>query len=292
MNSEEINLDDVDDVQEDEQQQPTLYADSKIHLELVEDEEPQEQDLVDEQQQPVVPDRQSSLNDRLHKLKLKINQAKQLNFKEVASEGERLGSEEGIHRFKKDLQRQDKTRKSQEREQVHAKLIQGNSAAVYSVTDEGVDTKILTQMAADSLHKAHTKAEKAAFAMYSTRDYHNPEGQFRNYQNNIRAMQHSSKNTDASIPAPPTHANLTLVEQDTADMYQKERQGASRVAAALNQRWEKTQQKKRQATLKDNLSTEVNHINKKNMLFNQKISRDYDAYTADIRQNLERGTAL
>lgn len=36
----------------------------------------------------------------------------------------------------------------------------------------------------------------------------------------------------------------------------------------------------------------VDYINKRNMVFNKKISRAFDKYTTEIRQNLERGTAL
>ncbi|KAJ8328236.1 Pre-mRNA-splicing factor SYF2 [Batrachochytrium dendrobatidis] len=37
---------------------------------------------------------------------------------------------------------------------------------------------------------------------------------------------------------------------------------------------------------------EVTYINERNMRFNKKISRAYDKYTADIKANFERGTAL
>ncbi len=39
-------------------------------------------------------------------------------------------------------------------------------------------------------------------------------------------------------------------------------------------------------------STTVDHINAKNEVFNKKIKRAFDKYTVEIRQNLERGTAL
>lgn len=37
---------------------------------------------------------------------------------------------------------------------------------------------------------------------------------------------------------------------------------------------------------------DVDYINDKNMKFNKKIARFYDKYTAEIKQNLERGTAV
>jgi len=37
---------------------------------------------------------------------------------------------------------------------------------------------------------------------------------------------------------------------------------------------------------------DVSYINKRNMVFNKKVERAYGRYTAQIRANLERGTAL
>ena len=37
---------------------------------------------------------------------------------------------------------------------------------------------------------------------------------------------------------------------------------------------------------------DVDYINERNKVFNKKIKRAFDKYTIEIRQNLERGTAL
>lgn len=39
-------------------------------------------------------------------------------------------------------------------------------------------------------------------------------------------------------------------------------------------------------------SADIDYINERNKNFNKKIKRVYDKYTTEIRQNLERGTAL
>jgi len=39
-------------------------------------------------------------------------------------------------------------------------------------------------------------------------------------------------------------------------------------------------------------SADVGHIDGRNERFNKKIGRNYDKHTAEIKQNLERGTAL
>ena len=37
---------------------------------------------------------------------------------------------------------------------------------------------------------------------------------------------------------------------------------------------------------------DVDYINDRNRKFNEKISKSYDKYTVEIKQNLERGTAI
>ena len=37
---------------------------------------------------------------------------------------------------------------------------------------------------------------------------------------------------------------------------------------------------------------DIDHINDRNAAFNKKIKRAFDKYTVEIRQNLERGTAV
>ena len=70
----------------------------------------------------------------------------------------------------------------------------------------------------------------------------------------------------------------------------RERQGARRLANDMKQREEKKEKNKRKRNEFD--ATDVGYINERNKRFNEKISRNYDKHTAEIRQNLERGTAL
>ena len=70
----------------------------------------------------------------------------------------------------------------------------------------------------------------------------------------------------------------------------KERDAARHLAGEMKRRIEKQAKKKRERM--DFEETDVSSINKRNKRFNQKISRNFDKHTAEIRQNLERGTAL
>jgi hypothetical protein len=41
-----------------------------------------------------------------------------------------------------------------------------------------------------------------------------------------------------------------------------------------------------------NEDEDINYINERNRVFNKKLKRFYDPYTSEIKNNLERGTAL
>jgi pre-mRNA-splicing factor SYF2 len=70
----------------------------------------------------------------------------------------------------------------------------------------------------------------------------------------------------------------------------REKDGARRLAEELKRRASKTEKRKQKEMEFE--STDVSYINKRNKKFNEKISRNYDNASNEIRQNLERGTAL
>ena len=58
----------------------------------------------------------------------------------------------------------------------------------------------------------------------------------------------------------------------------------------LNDKIERNKKFSRRRTELD--GADVDYINDRNAHFNKKIKRAFDKYTVEIRQNLERGTAL
>jgi len=67
-------------------------------------------------------------------------------------------------------------------------------------------------------------------------------------------------------------------------------EGKDRLVAALDKQAAKRQQFQRRRDF--NEDEEVTYVNDRNRHFNKKMDRAFGAYTAEIRQNLERGTAL
>ena len=122
---------------------------------------------------------------------------------------------------------------------------------------------------------------------FDVNDYYNPEGQHRNYERNLKSIP-----VDRGIASTEETFDVTDLSNVYTGSNATNSIGAKRLAAELKRRAEKskaTQKKKQKMEFE---STDINYVDKRNKHFNEKISRTYDTYTAEIRQNLERGTAL
>jgi cyclophilin family peptidyl-prolyl cis-trans isomerase len=236
------------------------------------------------------------LKRRVRQLKMKMNQARQLNRVEVKREGERLGSLEGMTKEQKRQAKQD--RKVQQ-----AEWQARNAKAMEVAAQSGMDVKFVVEQAGDSVRKAQRQAEKEEQGRFSVKDYHNPEGQHRNYERNLKSLPRSApakhhtnhhKNDvdhdDDHDRTAETYNPTMVTTNSTTDATQTtEREGARRLAKELRRRMEKQQNRKRKIEFDE---ADVSYINQRNKHFNEKISRNFDKHTAEIRQNLERGTAL
>ena len=77
------------------------------------------------------------------------------------------------------------------------------------------------------------------------------------------------------------YANLSYASVD--------QEGLDRMAKHIHEREEARDKFSRRRMAVD---TNVDFISDRNEVFNKKIKRAFDKYTTEIRQNLERGTAL
>lgn len=217
---------------------------------------------------------------RIRQLKQKMNQAKQLNKQAVIVEGERSTTGRSSSVVK-------------DTSQHHVPTV-GQKGGVKPSTP-GSDNSYLTEQAVDTMRKARIAADKAESSAFSFDDYYNPEGQHRHYQRDLKSIPKSSSSSSnnntssiaASIITTATYNPLLAVGAVDPDM---ERNGARRIADEMRRRIEKNT--KRQLKRKDRNDTDVSYINERNKKYNEKISRTYDKHTKEIRDNLERGTAL
>jgi pre-mRNA-splicing factor SYF2 len=220
-----------------------------------------------------------------------MNQARQLNQQAVQREGERLSRPDAE---RKKQHAADRQREREAWEARHARAL-GAAEAL------GVEGRHLTEQAHDSLRRAQSRAERAEAARHSARDYHNPEGQARNYQRNLKSLprERGASGGEGSASAAATFDPLDGAAGtggSLADERERERRGARRLADELHRRIDRQKaaqlEKRVREESEEAAGDGATHINKRNRLFNEKIKRNYDPHTAEIRQNLERGTAL
>ena len=118
------------------------------------------------------------------------------------------------------------------------------------------------------------------------KDYYNSEGQHRVYERNLKSLP------SAAGPLREYSGGDSLDTFNpisSASDEARERQGARNLANEMKRRIEKQKNKRDRIEFEE---TDVSYINKRNKMFNKKIARNFDKHTAEIRQNLERGTAL
>jgi cyclophilin family peptidyl-prolyl cis-trans isomerase len=304
--------DDEDDNEEDEsglklqQQQAPAAAAKKDSDEIeLDDDEGEEHGGVEEQDKAAPPPRKGSkaaLQARLRKLKMKMNQSRQLNKREVQSEGERMGSEEGAAQYRRQQNKRDRGNRKKEWEAMSGRAAESAARAAASVGGAGAvddaDVKKLTDQASDVLRKAQRKADRAATNRYEITDTYNSEGQQRHYERSLKSVPRGMTQAHAAAASGLESGAVydPLLSQLDADSHEvaasSERAGARRLAAEMHRRAAKSDASRKKRSAVEFDSTDISGINKRNKRFNEKIGRNFDAHTAEIRQNLERGTAL
>jgi hypothetical protein len=268
--------------EEEEEEDKSIQKSTTANTEPIEDENEVElpEEDEDEEEEVVPKTKKEALRQRMRKLKLKMNQARQLNKQEVLREGERLGSVEGAAKARSRQKAQDKRLKETEWKNRNSKALQLAAAS-------GLDGKHLVEQADSSISRATKKSDMAASSQYSMRDYYNSEGMHRNYERNVKSINRATGG--GAFKDGSTNSTATFDPILDASDEAKEREGARNLANEMKRLIEKQKEKRDRLEFE---GEDVTWINQRNRKFNQKISRNYDAHTAEIKQNLERGTAL
>ncbi|KAK1748508.1 peptidyl-prolyl cis-trans isomerase, cyclophilin type, partial [Skeletonema marinoi] len=300
--SDEIDLDEEDEQEEDKIDNNSTKDAGEIDLDDENDEQPVTGENSDQQpaaedpqvQNNKVSSKKAALQKRLANLRTKINQSRTLNRREVHAEATRMGTEEANLKERKRQNKQDRHSKQSEYEKyVVGKLQSAGGDDIQASADSKAEQKrlaSLSQPAIDSIRQMNARSEKKERSQCGVNDYYNPEGQYSNYERNLKAIRHrgaeSATTTDSYDPTIVSYANSN---DATSASKVSERDGAKRLANEMKRRVEKKINKKRKVEFDE---TDVSYINDRNKKFNQKIGRNFDEHTAEIRQNLERGTAL
>mmetsp|Transcript_6773 Transcript_6773/g.14583 ORF Transcript_6773/g.14583 Transcript_6773/m.14583 type:complete len:495 (-) Transcript_6773:78-1562(-) len=225
------------------------------------------------------------LQQRLQRLKMKMNQSRNLNRREALEEGRRrgIGADVEDDEEKKDgsfyMSKSERKRVMKEDRMNMEK--DWKQSVMY---DKGIKDDFMVEPANEAMSKAYKKAVTAKCNRFDMEDTHNPEGQHRNYQRNLKSLPKYAASSSAA-------ATKTYDPLEPSEPTSSSREGALRLAYELRRRAQKSKAKRAAGRLEFE-GEEVSAINKRNKRFNEKIGRNYDKHTAEIRQNLERGTAL
>ncbi|KAL3790914.1 hypothetical protein ACHAWO_010911 [Cyclotella atomus] len=266
----------------------TTHDDDEIDIED-ENDEPEE-DPAEEEPTGTVSSKKAALQKRLAALRTKINQSRTLNRKEVHAEAKRMGTDEAVGQERRRQNKQDKNTKQKEYETYVVGKLKSLGEGQLSAADEKAEQKrlaALAQPAYESMRKMNVKADKMERAQYGPEDHYNPEGQYNHYERNLKSIRHNSRGKSAAT-SDSYDPTLTTEAHKPIDKT-SEREGAKRLADEMKRRAEKKANKRGRPEFD---AYDVSYINDRNKRFNEKISRNFDEHTAEIRQNLERGTAL
>jgi len=218
-------------------------------------------------------DAKAKYTDKLRDLHFKRNEARKLNHQEVSAEDQRL-----------------KLPANYEARRLRAEWQVEETKARQEATERGEDydrVKLLEETAEDieifDRRKRKKKNIDPGFSDFAT-------AQFRKYETLTKQMKpdlesyERSKEKLGSAAFPGAHNLLYGCNDKVSE------RGMDRMVADMEQQMEKRSKFHRRRQHND--ETDIDYINERNMKFNQKAERFYGQYTKEIKQNLERGTAV
>uniref|UniRef100_A0AAV1V427 Pre-mRNA-splicing factor SYF2 n=1 Tax=Peronospora matthiolae TaxID=2874970 RepID=A0AAV1V427_9STRA len=202
---------------------------------------------------------------KLFELRMKMNAGRKANKQEVAAEHERIKDTD------KKAKKEEQYKRKKER-----KLVAASGAAHLNETAEVAEIK----------RKKASKKEKrkAAFGW----DVFNQDSLYKGYKKRLVHLPTSEESAASVAVTTGDDAlgdELTYGKDDKVDEAHLERM-AQELEARIKARKQFSRRRQHYE------GEDVDYINGPNRVFNRKASQAFNKYTVEIRQNLERGTAL
>ncbi len=223
----------------------------------------------------------NQLQERLFQLRMKINQGRKANKDEVEEEYKRMVSNNTYSTSQEDDDHASpsRSRKNGKKNQLHQPHIMNQTAEEASWIAE----------------KNRKKAETlSTFGLNSFTD----DQYYRAYEKRLKKLPiHSGRDDTDDEEAKGDLSKSTLKSQSLTENpleYGKINSSISDVALKKLSEdvLEREQQRKKYGKRRLHVDGDIDFINDKNAKFNRKLDRAFDKYTVEIRQNLERGTAV
>mmetsp|Transcript_16466 Transcript_16466/g.27591 ORF Transcript_16466/g.27591 Transcript_16466/m.27591 type:complete len:255 (+) Transcript_16466:98-862(+) len=231
-----------------------------------------------------------NLQDKLFNLRMKINQGRKANKDEVEEEYKRFSDPkyEQRQRYLKKVEEAKAT--SAEEEDAH-----DPSAPATNVNKKWKKEQedLMSQTAQQAELVAERAAEKAANA--ATFGWHafTADATHRAYEKRLKKLptnQRSVNTSSSSGSSSSSHLEENPLEYGSQSTAKVTQAGLDRISKDVHDRDDaRAKFSKRRMHLD---ATDVDYINDKNAQFNKKLKKSFDKYTVEIRQNLERGTAV
>ncbi|XP_031568168.1 pre-mRNA-splicing factor syf2-like [Actinia tenebrosa] len=209
---------------------------------------------------------------RLKELHLRRNEARKMNYQEVAEEDKRnklpSNFEAKQRRVEWELQEEEARKAAEDR-------------------GEDYDRTKMLQMTADEAERMERKRRKRnpdqGFSDYA-------QAQQRQYNRLVKQLKpdmgkYSKLKDEVGEELYPTVDNLNYGGEGKVP-----EEAIDRMVDDLEKQIEKRSKFSRRRAHYDD--ADIDYINERNMNFNKKLARYYDPFTAEIKQNLERGTAV
>jgi len=258
-NEEEINLDDLDAPATGKADATTTEKKEKKTSALGET-------TTEEKEQPMTESQLEKLDPRrrkLFELRLLMNKARRSNKQEQEHEHKRLNTKPSKKGIKEWLEKKEAWQKE---------LAARGESPEFAFMHETAEVVEYRQ-------KKQGKKKAAPFGW----DVFNQDTQYKAYTKRQTALPRTDPTTraeDSKDVNSLDYASNSKVNPESVD----------RMVAELKATKERRSKFSRRRPFHED--HDVDYINERNRVFNKKVKRAYDKYTAEIRANLERGTAL
>ncbi len=245
-------------------------------------------------------DGKSAAQQRLFNARLRLNEARKRNHQQVIEENKRAHSD--AEAAARERRRAWQAKQDELRKEAEARGLDPERAKLLHTTAYAAERK--TRADADAA------AQRFDWDMYNDdavarRHQKLVDAQFKPHPKKRRSAAAAAGNDDDDDRGDDDHAAAAAGQPavlDAADALDPARNAAlfrpsapreqalNKLVDALHAGAEKRAQFSRRRT--EHEEADVDYLNTKNKLFNKKLSKAFDSYSADIRQNLERGSAV
>eukprot|EP01001_Neometanema_parovale_P008859 NODE_5115_length_981_cov_88.530303_g4906_i0.p1 GENE.NODE_5115_length_981_cov_88.530303_g4906_i0~~NODE_5115_length_981_cov_88.530303_g4906_i0.p1 ORF type:complete len:256 (-),score=96.84 NODE_5115_length_981_cov_88.530303_g4906_i0:126-893(-) len=233
--------------------------------------------------QPQEEDPTKARMNRLFQLRMKLNKARSMNKAAVLDEFKREKDGDQVVDWKKKKEEY-KARKEKE-------------ATDLADANLNPDKDYLNVTAAHADEKEKKKRKKAKDAAAFGWDIFNEDTQYNSYKKRtarlheahgaaLKASYETRKVTDPAAEFFPDKDSLVVSGAITTT----DEGGRDRIVAELDAVAARRTKFSRRRQFRE--GADVDYVNERNRVFNEKLKRSFDEHTVEIKQNLERGTAL